>query len=131
MKKKKKTNNPDIWKDNNSSKKDEIIAVNTKNEAVRIETEELEKDIPIRQVIIFFSVLVAIFTLSFILKYIFPNVPEYVFERLLMVILALFCIYVLWNVSSEFKSFIEKHLPKVIADKINKCGNTMSDEQGH
>ena len=126
MKKKKNKKNFDTWKSTATSiQNEEIITVKDETFPVAAETE---KDIPIKQVIVFFSVLVVIFTLSFALKYILPNVPEYVFERLLMIVLALFCIYMLWNVSAGFKHFIEKYLPKSIADRLNKCGNTMSNE---
>jgi len=81
-----------------------------------------ENDMPYIQVICFFSVLAGFFLLSFMLKYIFPNIPEYVFEKLLMLVFGAFCAYTLWEISPEIKENIRKHFKK------NKAG-THSDGQ--
>ena len=58
-----------------------------------------DDDLPPKETAAFFGTLVAFFAISFVLKYIFPNVPEYVFERILIVFLASFCDITLWKLS--------------------------------
>ena len=69
-----------------------------------------EPDLPNRDVIVFFGALAVFFIISFLFKYICPNVPEYVFERILLVFLAIFCIAVLYRLSPGLREKCEKIL---------------------
>lgn len=69
-----------------------------------------EPDLPTRDVIVFFGALAVFFIISFLFKYICPNVPEYVFERILLVFLAIFCIAVLYRLSPRLREKCEKIL---------------------
>ena len=75
-------------------------------------TEELEQDIPTKEVYIFFGTLLALFTVSFLLKYMLPHVPEYIFERLLLLVLAAFCGRTLWKLSPGLREFTYRHTEK-------------------
>ena len=76
-----------------------------------------ETDLSSKEVIIFFSTITGLFLLAFCLKYIFPNVPEYIFERLLLLVLAAFCGYTLWKISPEIREFAYKHFPYIKNNK--------------
>ena len=72
-----------------------------------------EPDISSKEIIFYFSTIGGLFLLAYILKYIFPNVPEYVFERLLLLVLAAFCCYTLWKISPEIREFVYKIFPSM------------------
>ena len=74
--------------------------------------EEREPDIPEKEVYIFFGTILVLFTISFLLKYIFPHVPEYIFERLLLIVLAAFCGCTLWKLSPGLREFTYRHIQK-------------------
>lgn len=95
------------------------------------ETEHIEKpeniqsqdDIDTRDAARFFLTLLAFFVLSFALKYIFPNVPEYIFERILIILLGAFCASVLWKLSPGLRETAKK-----LFKKISKKEKNITDE---
>lgn len=103
-------------------RKKQLISDNTVKQTVfddkKIETKAQENrnipapepDLPTRDVIVFFGALAVFFIISFLFKYICPNVPEYVFERILLVFLAIFCIAVLYRLSPGLREKCEEIL---------------------
>lgn len=92
------------WK---NSKETEQKQASAQSPANKLATETAHtEDIPSAEVIMFFGFIAGLFFLSFALKYIFPNVPEHIFEKILLIALACFCFYTLWKISNGLRHFI-------------------------
>ncbi|MCR4820381.1 MAG: hypothetical protein K5838_04580 [Elusimicrobiales bacterium] len=112
-------------KDKNKRINEEIQKNNIPNDEIAIPEEiktletpptgisAKEPDISSKEVIFYFSTIGGLFLLAYILKYIFPNVPEYIFERLLLLVLAAFCCHTLWKISPEIRKFAYKIFPSM------------------
>jgi len=114
MKKKDKNKRINEEIQNNTSNKEISIPEEIKTLETHITgISAKEPDISSKEIIFYFSTIGGLFLLAYILKYIFPNVPEYVFERLLLLVLAAFCCYTLWKISPEIREFVYKIFPSM------------------
>lgn len=114
MKKKDKNKRINEEIQNNTSNKEIAIPEEIKTLETHITgISAKEPDISSKEIIFYFSTIGGLFLLAYILKYIFPNVPEYVFERLLLLVLAAFCCYTLWKISPEIREFVYKFFPSM------------------
>lgn len=114
MKKKDKNKRINEEIQNNTSNKEIAIPEEIKTLETHITgISAKEPDISSKEIIFYFSTIGGLFLLAYILKYIFPNVPEYVFERLLLLVLAAFCCYTLWKISPEIREFVYKIFPSM------------------
>ena len=114
MKKKDKNKRINEEIQNNTSNKEIAIPEEIKTlETPPTGISAKEPDISSKEIIFYFSTIGGLFLLAYILKYIFPNVPEYVFERLLLLVLAAFCCYTLWKISPEIREFVYKIFPSM------------------
>lgn len=71
----------------------------TKNDVPNTAQARLANDVKPKQIYTFAAVILAAFAIAFCLKYVFPNVPEYITERIIAVLLLAYFIFTLKNTS--------------------------------